>query len=354
MKKPLVGVVMGSDSDWKVMQPAVQEAAAILRRGGLVAFPTETVYGLGADAENPEAVARIFAAKGRPANHPVIVHIGRAEQLEHWAADIPPLAWRLAQRFWPGPLTLILKRHARVPDAVTGGQDTVGLRVPDHPVALALLAAFGGGIAAPSANRFGRLSPTTAAHVRAELGEAVDYIVDGGPCRVGIESTILDLSGARPRLLRPGAIAAAELEAVLGEPPAAPSGDGPRAPGMLASHYAPQTPLTLVDPDQLPSEVRRCVETGERVAVLARAAATPQVERLFSCGPAFTQCVWQVMPSEPAGYARELYARLHALDALRVERILVEAPPPDAPWEAVRDRLARAAQAGPDPKAAHA
>ena len=317
------------------MGDAVQEAAAILRRGGLVAFPTETVYGLGADAENPEAVARIFAAKGRPANHPVIVHIGRAEQLEHWAADIPPLAWRLAQRFWPGPLTLILKRHARVSDAVTGGQDTVGLRLPDHPVALALLAAFGGGIAAPSANRFGRLSPTAAAHVRAELGDTVDYILDGGPCRVGIESTILDLSGARPRLLRPGAVAATELEAVLGEPPAAPSGDGPRVPGMLASHYAPQTPLALVAPDDLPDEVRRCVNAGERVAVLARSAAMPQARG-----------VWQVMPSAPADYARELYARLRGLDALRADRILVEAPPGSAAWEPVRDRLRRAAQSG--------
>ena len=318
---------------------AVQEAAAILRRGGLVAFPTETVYGLGADAENPEAVVRIFAAKGRPANHPVIVHIGRAEQLEHWAADIPPLAWRLAQRFWPGPLTLILKRHARVSDAVTGGQDTVGLRVPDHPVALALLAAFGGGIAAPSANRFGRLSPTAAAHVRAELGDTVDYItLDGGPCRVGIESTILDLSGGHPRQLRPGAIMAAALEVVLGQPLAAALGDAPRVPGALPSHYAPQTPLALIPSNDLKAEVTRRLKKGERVAVLARVAATPPVN-----------CVWQVMPADPGAYARELYARLRALDALRADRLLIEAPPHGAAWQAVRDRLARAARAEPDP-----
>ena len=198
------------------MTLSVEQAAAVLRRGGLVAFPTETVYGLGADAESPDAVARIFAAKGRPANHPVIVHIGHADLLEHWAADIPPSAWLLAKHFWPGPLTLILKRNARVLDAVTGGQDTVGLRMPDHPVALALLSAFGGGVAAPSANRYGRISPTTALHVRDELGEAVDCILDGGPCRVGIESTILDLSGAHPQLLRPGAISAAAIEIALG------------------------------------------------------------------------------------------------------------------------------------------
>lgn len=329
------------------IEATVREAAAILRRGGLVAFPTETVYGLGADAENPAAVARVFAVKGRPANHPVIVHIGRAEQLEHWAADIPPLAWRLAQRFWPGPLTLILKRHARVPDAVTGGQDTVGLRVPDHPVALALLAAFGGGIAAPSANRFGRLSPTTTAHVRAELGEAVDHILDGGPCRVGIESTILDLSGGRPRRLRPGAITAAALEAVLGQPLAVVPGDAPRVPGALPSHYAPQTPLVLIPPDDLQAEVTRRLKKGERVAVLARVAATPpQVEWLSGF---FGECVWQVMPADPGAYARELYARLRALDALRADHLLIEVPPHETAWQAVRDRLARAAQIELDP-----
>lgn len=319
------------------MALATEEAASILRHGGLVAFPTETVYGLGADAENPEAVARIFAAKGRPANHPLIVHIGHAGLLERWAADIPPSALRLAQHFWPGPLTLILKRSTRVPDAVTGGQDTVGLRVPDHPVALALLAAFGGGIAAPSANRFGRISPTTAQHVRDELGETVDGILDGGPCRVGIESTILDLSGDHPRLLRPGAITAAQIEAVLGEPLAAPSGDVPRSPGTLLSHYAPQTALTLVSPDSLQGKIKCCLENGERVAVLARSAAPP-----------LTNCIWQIMPDAPGAYAHELYARLRALDALHVDRLLVEAPPYEAAWRAVRDRLARAAQDGPD------
>lgn len=310
----------------------VKQAAAILRRGGLVAFPTETVYGLGADAENPDAVARIFAAKGRPANHPVIVHIGHTDLLERWAADIPPSALRLAQHFWPGPLTLILKRSAHVSDAVTGGQDTVGLRMPDHPVALALLAAFGGGVAAPSANRYGRISPTTAQHVRDELGDAVDCILDGGSCRVGIESTILDLSGAHLQMLRPGAITAAEIETVLGEPLAADLSHAPRSPGMLLSHYAPQTALTLVSSNDLHSKIKQCLDKGERVAVLARSASPPLIN-----------CIWQIMPENPGVYAHHLYARLRDLDALQVDRLVVEAPSQEIVWQAVRDRLTRAA-----------
>lgn len=317
------------------MRLAIDDAITILRRGGLVAFPTETVYGLGADAENSQAVARIFAAKGRPTNHPVIVHIGHMDLLQRLAADIPPSAVRLAQHFWPGPLTLILKRSTCVPDAVTGGQNTVGLRMPDHPVARALLAAFGGGLAAPSANRFGRLSPTTAAHVQAELGASVDYVLDGGPCRVGIESTVLDLSGVHPRLLRPGAITAAEIEAVLGEPLATESGEAPRSSGMLPSHYAPQTTLTLVASNDLHGKIKQCVENGERVAVLARSAA-----------PALKNCIWHIMPDDPAAYAHDLYARLRELDALQADRLLVEAPPREAAWLAVCDRLARAAKGG--------
>lgn len=323
------------------MVQAIEQASAILHRGGLVAFPTETVYGLGADAEDSTAIARIFAAKGRPANHPVIVHIGHASLLEHWAADIPPSAWLLAKHFWPGPLTLILKRGAHVLDAVTGGQDTVGLRMPDHPVALALLSAFGGGVAAPSANRFGRISPTTALHVRDELGEAVDCILDGGPCHVGIESTILDLSGMHPRLLRPGAISVAAIENILGQELAEASGIAashavPRVPGALASHYAPQTPLTLVAAHDLQVVVKRHLDQGERVAVLARSTATP-----------LANCVWQTMPSNPSDYAHELYARLRALDALHVDSLLVEALPVEVIWQAVRDRISRAAQTMP-------
>lgn len=310
----------------------IEDATTILRRGGLVAFPTETVYGLGADAENPDAVTRIFAAKGRPAHHPVIVHIGHLDLLYRLAVGIPPSTLLLTQHFWPGPLTLILKRSMHVPDAVTGGQDTVGLRMPDHPVARALLAAFGGGIAAPSANRFGRLSPTTAAHVRAELGGAVDYVLDGGPCQVGIESTVLDLSGVHPRLLRPGAVTATQIETVLGKPLATVSGDVPRSPGMLPSHYAPQTALTLAASNDLHTKLKQCLEKGERVAVLARPAV-----------PALPGCIWQAMPDDPSAYAHELYARLHELDALQVDRLLVEMPPREAAWLAVSDRLMRAA-----------
>ncbi len=312
-----------------------QTAAAILRQGGLVAFPTETVYGLGADAENPQAVARIFAAKGRPADHPLIVHLASVAQIAHWAEDIPPAAWTLSRHFWPGPLTLILRRSPRVPDIVTGGQDTVGLRVPGHPLALALLEAFGGGIAAPSANRFGRVSPTTAAHVREELGENVDFILDGGPCRVGIESTILDLSTGRPRLLRPGAISVAEIEAILDEPVTGAGQGAPRAPGMLRAHYAPRTPVWLLSADVLEIEARRRLAQGRRIAALTLSVtALPE------------GCDRQAMSPDPTDYARELYARLRALDATGCDAILVEAPPQEAAWQAVRDRLERAARAG--------
>ncbi|MBU2822829.1 threonylcarbamoyl-AMP synthase, partial [Acidithiobacillus ferrooxidans] len=256
----------------KKLLAAMQRAAEILRSGGLVVFPTETVYGLGADAENPAAVARIFAAKGRPADHPLIVHMARRDHLSQWSRDIPPAAFVLARRYWPGPLTLILHRACRVPDRVTGGQDTVGLRVPDHPLALMLLEAFSGGIAAPSANRFGQVSPTTVAHVREELGDAMDFILDGGPCRVGIESTILDLSGHQPRLLRPGAITLAEIEAVLEQPVIPQGNDALRAPGMLRSHYAPRTPLYLVPTGHLKAEICRRLRQGQRVGVLAMPA----------------------------------------------------------------------------------
>jgi L-threonylcarbamoyladenylate synthase len=319
---------------------ALQGAVETLQSGGLVAFPTETVYGLGADAENSTAVARIFATKGRPADHPLIVHLANLDQITRWARDIPPAAWRLARRYWPGPLTLILHRTGRVPGIVTGGQGTVGLRVPDHPLALALLEAFGGGIAAPSANRFGRVSPTTAAHVREELGDALDRILDGGPCRVGIESTILDLSGHQPRLLRPGTITLAEIEAVLQQPIAQPGNDAPRAPGTLRAHYAPNTPLRLVPITNLEAEACWRLAQGQRIAVLSLSAILlPEV------------CLQQGMPIQPSGWARELYARLRALDTLCLDCILIEDPPSSADWQAVRDRLERAAsaQGGPFP-----
>ena len=324
--------LMESQQDTEAMQQAIQEAAAILRRGGLVALPTETVYGLGADAANPAAVARIFAAKGRPADHPVIVHLGNVSQLEQWATDIPYVAYKLAQAFWPGPLTLILKRNARVSDAVTGGQDTIGLRIPGHPIALALLNAFGGGIAAPSANRFGRISPTTAAHVREELGTAVDTILDGGPCQVGIESTIVDLSAEGARVLRPGGISAAALEAVLGYALSPVASITPRVPGALEVHYAPRTPLKLVAAEGLNATVMTHLQRGERVAVLARTGVSPD-----------QRCRWESMPATAADYAQVLYAKLRALDDLTADIILIEAPPAEAAWQAVLDRLQRAA-----------
>ena len=317
------------------MRPEIERAVALLRRGELVAFPTETVYGLGADAADPAAVAKIFAAKGRPADHPLIVHLPAAAQLARWAREVPAEAERLAAAFWPGPLTLILKRQPDVPDAVTGGQDTVGLRVPNHPLALELLAAFDGGIAAPSANRFGRISPTTAAHVREELGERVPLVLDGGACPVGIESTILDLSRGVPVLLRPGAIGAADIARVLGRAPdiAAPQAEAPRVSGSLAAHYAPRTPLQLVSSDGLLFALRNALVAGERVAVLAPTAQAISHDLV----------TWKQSPAEPAGFAHDLYASLRALDALGCARILVQQPPAGEAWLAVNDRLRRAA-----------
>jgi L-threonylcarbamoyladenylate synthase len=317
----------------------IERAAAILRSGGLVAFPTETVYGLGADASNPAAVARIFAAKGRPQDHPLIVHVGAVELLPQWARDIPPAAHKLAAAFWPGPLTLVLKRAHGVHDCVTGGQDSVGLRIPGHPVALALLKAFGGvegarrysGIAAPSANKFGRISPTTAEHVRAELGDAVDGVLDGGDCKVGIESTIVDLSRGHAVLLRPGQITAAQIAAVIGAEVALPDAEAPRVPGALDSHYAPLTPLALAMAAELPA--RLAALRGKKVAVLARTDPPSGLKGVS----------WQTAPRAVAGYAHELYASLRRLDALDCELILVEAPPATPEWQGVNDRLRRAA-----------
>jgi len=331
----------------QVPEAVIAEAAAVLRKGGLVAFPTETVYGLGAAARNPAAVRRIFAAKGRPADHPVIVHLPSAEDLPRWASEIPEAARALAARFWPGPLTIILPRAGDVPDEVTGGQPTVGLRVPDHPVALALLRALGDGIAAPSANRFGRVSPTTAAHVREELGLAVDMILDGGPCAVGVESTIVDLSGERPALLRPGGVTREALEAALGVPVPDAARGLVRAPGTLASHYAPGTPLRLVATDALEEETTLAASRGDRVVVLARRPCpltlAPMRYAGLPPGGAPPRPLWAQMPDDPEGAAQALYAALRALDALGGDAILVEAPPPGPAWLAVRDRLGRAA-----------
>jgi L-threonylcarbamoyladenylate synthase len=310
------------------MKAEIRKAAEILRAGGLVAFPTETVYGLGADAASAKAIKRLYAVKRRPGDHPVIVHFASATQAFSWASEVPEPATKLAARFWPGPLTLILKRSARAQDFVTGGQDTVGLRVPSHPVAQALLKEFAGGIAGPSANRFGLVSPTTAAHVREDLGKDVDLVLEGGASEVGIESTILDLSSNAPVLLRPGHISRGELEAMIGEIRAAGS-SSPRHSGGLERHYAPRTPAQMVPAHALDKEISRM---KERVAVLAFSRPDERVD------------YWLRMPREPQAYAQRLYAALRELDTAGCERILVEAPPETADWSAVRDRLKRACE----------
>jgi L-threonylcarbamoyladenylate synthase len=326
----------------------LQEAAAALLAGELVAFPTETVYGLGADAANPAAVRKIFAAKGRPSDHPLIVHLAHAEGLERWATKIPPVAHELAAAFWPGPLTLILKKQSWTPAAVTGGQDTVGLRMPAHPLALQLIAAFAalpnsqGGVAAPSANRFGRISPTTAAHVREELGERVAWILDGGPCQVGIESTILDLSRLAahgPVILRPGGLDPLRLAEVLGDLPkmrdvkvcSPAQDDAPRVSGSLLSHYAPTTPLQLLDSAALVEFLQQQAKAGQRCGALAYASQRLQAVAAID------------MPADPVRYAHRLYAALRELDAQKLDLIVVEAPPDTLAWNAVSDRLRRAA-----------
>lgn len=314
---------------------SIAQAVAVLRAGGLVGFPTETVYGLGADACYAAAVRKIFRVKGRPVEHPLIVHLRGAQDLQSWARDIPPAAWQLAERFWPGPLTLILKRSARALDVVTGGQDTVGLRVPSHPLALELLHAFGNGIAAPSANRFGGVSATTADHVRQEFGGEVDFVLDGGACPIGIESTIMDLSSGAPVLLRPGRVTLQEIESLLRVQIGRPNQGSPRASGMLAAHYAPRLPLRLVPSSTLGAAIRDECARG-RVAVLAR---HPR--------PTHTAAtLWMTAPLGPAEYGRLLYAGLRQIDASGCAVIVVEAPPDTPDWAAIRDRLLRAAAAG--------
>ena len=324
----------------------VDEAVEVLRRGGLVAFPTETVYGLGADATDVAAVGRVFRVKGRPADHPLIVHLGDAAALDQWVLDVPLAARLLAEAFWPGPLTLLLARSSRVPDVVTGGRPTIGLRVPDHPIARDLLAAFGGGVAAPSANRFGRVSPTAAADVVTDLGDDVDYVLDGGPCRVGVESTIVDLSGDEPEVLRPGGVGVERLTDVLGTPPRMWLGDSPvRAPGMLAAHYAPRARVEVLAADAVPARAVALVAAGERVAVLAPAP----IDGLdgVGTGPGEGGARGDLLELEPAGppddYARVLYARLRQADRLGVAVVLAVPPPPVGVGVAVADRLQRAA-----------
>lgn len=318
----------------------ILRAAQILESGGLVAFPTETVYGLGADAENPAAVANIFAVKGRPADHPLIVHLAPEANVDHWAVDIPDAARKLIAACWPGPLTLILRKATHVPNAVTGGQDSVGLRCPSHPVAQALLRAFKqgkGGVAAPSANRFGHVSPTTAQHVRDEFAGDVrlGMILDGGQSQVGIESTILDLSRWETHgavLLRPGHISAARIAEIIGAMPHMPDAAAPRASGTLESHYAPRTPVVLVSSNELNARMQQWLASGKRIALMHYSAA--------SVASAVAQ---RTLPAVPDAYAHHLYASLRELDGVGADVIAVELPPQAGAWQGVNDRLRRAA-----------
>jgi L-threonylcarbamoyladenylate synthase len=325
---------------------AIDDAVQRLRAGHLVALPTETVYGLAADADQPKAVARIFAAKGRPADHPLIVHLAgttreeRAAALDHYAAQVPPFAQRLMEAFWPGPLTLILPRRPGVADTAAGGQPTIGLRCPAHPVAQRVLRAAQAagihGLAAPSANRFGRVSPTTAQHVLDELGHLDDealLILDGGACPVGIESTIIDCSRGMPVRLRPGTIGLDELHAVAGVPIAERDAQAPRASGTLASHYAPHAKVRLMDATELQTALDLLGGEARQLAVYHR---TPL--RVLSPHVRMAR-----MPDDAAACARELFAVLRALDADDTCLIWVERPPADAAWDGVRDRLQRAA-----------
>ena len=323
------------------MSDVISAAAALLEAGALVAFPTETVYGLGADAENPAAVARIYEAKGRPSDHPVIVHLAPGADLSHWCDELPVEATQLVATFWPGPLTLIVKRAARIPDAVSGGQDTVGLRCPSHPVAIDLLRAFKGGqggVAAPSANKFGNVSPTTAQHVRDEFQAELDsgllgVVLDGGQSEVGIESTIVDLSRLAthgPVLLRPGHNSSEQIAAVIGQLPALPDAAAPRASGTLDSHYAPHTPVAMQHGDLLGETLNQLLNAGRRVALIHYSDLPPASASVR-------------LEAEPASYAHALYASLRTMDQVGAELILVEAPPTGPDWLGVNDRLRRAA-----------
>ena len=295
-----------------------------------MAFPTETVYGLGANAADPDAVRKIFKVKGRPTDHPVIVHLDSARYLHRWVSNLPPVAEKLADTFWPGPLTLILPKADKVNDTVTGGQNSIGIRVPSHPIAQQLLTAFGGGIAAPSANRFGRLSPTKPEHVRDELGTAVNVVLDGGESPIGLESTIVSCLGNEPRLLRPGSITRSQLEQAVGA--LAHGGLVPRVSGDRHLHYAPATPLAIVSSDALEKYASEFVARNEKVAVLAMRPPL-QTQRFMT---------WINAGKKPIPYARNLYNHLRTLDSAGCARILVQQPPDEESWAAILDRLQRA------------
>jgi len=314
----------------------IDRAAEILRAGGLVAFPTETVYGLGADATRSDAVLRVFAAKGRPADNPLIAHVADEAIARRYASQWPESAEHLAQKFWPGPLTLVVPASSGIAKEVTAGGATVGLRAPDHPISQALLRAFDGPIAAPSANRSERISPTTAEHVRAELGERVDLILDGGPCRVGIESTVLDLSGKTPTILRPGAITLEQIAAEIGEVRLGGKQEGRVAasPGQRPVHYAPRLPSFRASRTEFVSAEQQLLQRQQKLAVLSLGplehVSRERIHFIFQ------------LPELPESYAHELYAALRKADESGADLILIEMPPEKPQWLAVRDRLMRA------------
>jgi L-threonylcarbamoyladenylate synthase len=333
----------GTDQMDQAQRNQICTAATILENGGIVAFPTETVYGLGADATNPAAVRKIYAIKQRPASHPLILHISSIARLEHWSRDIPETARMLAERFWPGPLTLILHRSRHVADCVTGGQDTVGIRMPAHPIALALLNAMHPekAIAAPSANLYGKISPTTSAHVQAALAGKVDMILDGGPCEIGLESTIVRVDHRAVSILRPGGVTVAEIESALNcavslayNTP----GQTVRVSGSLPAHYAPSTPLKLCTKVEIGRQALELAGQHLQIAVIT----CSEIDPLSLSAPEIRHIV---MPPDPVDYGKQLYAALHQCDQIGLDVILMETPPQKPAWLAVADRLQRASRA---------
>ena len=324
-----------------VITTTIQQAAAHIRAGELVAFPTETVYGLGADASNDAAVTKIFAAKGRPADHPLIVHLASSTQVSDYAGSVPPFAQALIKAFWPGPLTVILPRKPGVATAAAGGQDSIGLRCPAHPLALEFLMACKqlgvSGVAGPSANKFGRVSPTTAQHVRQEFGDVL-MVLDGGPCKVGIESSIVDCTRAQPVLLRPGVLTRVQLSAACGQTVLSADDtpdDAPRAPGTLESHYAPNAKVRLMDAKAIQTALDLLGADAAHIAIYARS-----IVRIKS-----SQVIYRRMPDDALATAEQLFAVLRDFDAQGVKLIWIEPVPEAAEWDGVRDRLARASAA---------
>jgi L-threonylcarbamoyladenylate synthase len=327
----------------------LKRAATLLRAGQLIGMPTETVYGLAADASIESAVAEVYRVKGRPVDHPLIVHVASLDAAHYWAEfsdQVHPQAAALAKAFWPGPMTLIMKRNPHVPAYACADQATIGLRIPSHPIALGLLQQFhaqgGRGIAAPSANRFGRISPTRAEHVRDDLGEDIAWVLEGGDADIGIESTIIDLSRAYPVILRPGHVSSDAIAEVLGHSIEVQAKGGPQVSGTLDAHYAPHTALEIIEADDLPARAAQLLNRGQKLAVWVSADLAIFLERVFGHQVPVEYLHFEVAAADAQTFAQEMYAKLRELDALAVGRILVEALPEEPEWLAVKDRLYRA------------